>query len=87
MIARSWSFSHGALAGPSGSNASTAKPSTQAGRPSMMNSHCHPRSPRTPSDSRIRLEIGAPIALASGTAIMNRPTKRASRACGNQVVR
>ena len=68
---RSASGNHAALAGRSGSQASTMTPSTMAGSASRMNSHCHPRSPQAPAIwSRIRPEMGEPRKVETGIATM-----------------
>ena len=74
MAAFSSAVSQRACSGPSGSKASTTRPSTTAGSPSMMNSHCHPARPKRPWVSRIQADKGAPSALEMGTAAMNSAT-------------
>ena len=59
-------------------------PSSTEGMPSMMNSHCQPFSPITPSSPSNSPEIGAPITVETGTAMANAARKRARYSAGYQ---
>ena len=71
------SLSHLALTGLSVSMKRQAIPSRVAGKPSQMNSHCHPLRPSAPSIPSKNAESGEPRKLATGIDTMNIAIKRA----------
>ena len=62
-------------------------PRSTAGRPSMRNSHCQPRSPSQPSSASSPAETGAPTIIAIGAAVMKSAFARARSVAGIQYVR
>jgi hypothetical protein len=80
-------LNHFASEGRLGSMKRATNPRTTAGSASRMKSHCHPCSPRAPSNSRSMAESGEPRKLEIGMATMNVATTRARYRAGNQYVR
>src|SRR5262249_628714 len=60
------------------------KPTSTVGIASAMNIHCQPARPHSPFSSRSAVDIGAPVATASGSATMKPDTMRARCQSGNQ---
>ncbi len=83
---RSAGSSQVASLGRSVSLSSTTGASRIAGKPSIRNSHCQPRSPTTPSSCSSALEIGAPMTPAMAVAVMN-SADGCARARGREPVR